>query len=258
MHKIYKLSNSYWKSRLLINIKRCSILDGEQDGRGVGECGIHLSLRIHQEHTFKHRSACRTPAENRQEYLTSRKKYIDPCKTWYDEGTRGKNRSVSRNGPARWGNWSRALVPTSGQLSESEEKHLRLKVKELICASLSGMRIRQSLLQPRQKCRSPRRCTSWELEFRDCGAILGWGLLSTVERWIKVMWGRRLWWEMPVEESQAVMEARWYYWVMCRGWSHHLIASPYRRTSAADIKEAGLSSAWGTEVQSRTPPRVLL
>ena len=36
----------------------------------------------------------------------------------------------------------------SGQLSESEEKHLRLRVKQLICGSLNGMRIRQSLLQP--------------------------------------------------------------------------------------------------------------
>ena len=39
-------------------------------------------------------------------------------------------------------------IPTSGQLSESEEKHLRLRVKQLICGSLNGMRIRQSLLQP--------------------------------------------------------------------------------------------------------------
>ena len=36
----------------------------------------------------------------------------------------------------------------AGQLSESEEKHLRLRVKQLICGSLNGMRIRQSLLQP--------------------------------------------------------------------------------------------------------------
>ena len=36
----------------------------------------------------------------------------------------------------------------SGQLSESEEKHLRLRVKQLICGSLNGMRIRQSLPQP--------------------------------------------------------------------------------------------------------------
>ena len=39
-------------------------------------------------------------------------------------------------------------MPTSGQLSESEAKHLRLRVKQLICGSLSRMRIRQSLLQP--------------------------------------------------------------------------------------------------------------
>ena len=33
-------------------------------------------------------------------------------------------------------------------MSESEEKHLRLRVKELTCGSLNGMRIRQSLPQP--------------------------------------------------------------------------------------------------------------
>ena len=62
----------------------------------------------------------------------------------------GENRSVSRTGPAlsRLGNWSRGPIPPSGQLSESEEKHLRLTVKELICGSLNGMRSRQSLLQP--------------------------------------------------------------------------------------------------------------
>ena len=37
------------------------------------------------------------------------------------------------------------------------------------------MRIRQSLPQPYiQRCRSPGRCNSWELEFRDCGAIPEW------------------------------------------------------------------------------------
>ena len=36
----------------------------------------------------------------------------------------------------------RTLIPTSGQLSESEEKHLRLRVKQLICSKLKGMRIR--------------------------------------------------------------------------------------------------------------------
>ena len=42
---------------------------------------------------------------------------------------------------------------------------------------------------------SPRRRSGWELEFRDCGAILGQGLLLTVERLVEGMWGRRLWWE---------------------------------------------------------------
>ena len=48
----------------------------------------------------------------------------------------------------------------------------------------------------------------WELEFRDCGAIPGQGLLLTVERQIEGLSGRRSWWEMPVEESQTDMEAR--------------------------------------------------
>ena len=33
-------------------------------------------------------------------------------------------------------------------MSESEEKYLRLRVKELVSGSLNGMRIRQSLPQP--------------------------------------------------------------------------------------------------------------
>ena len=43
-----------------------------------------------QEYTFRHRSVCGTPAESGQEYLTSRKEYIEPRKTWEDEGTGGK------------------------------------------------------------------------------------------------------------------------------------------------------------------------
>ena len=46
------------------------------------------------------------------------------------------------------GTEARGPIPTGGQLSESEEKHLRLRVKELICGSLNGMRIRPSLPQP--------------------------------------------------------------------------------------------------------------
>ena len=52
-----------------------------QDGRGVGGCGVHLSLWIHQECTFRHRSAGSTQAESRQEYLTSGKERIEPGKT---------------------------------------------------------------------------------------------------------------------------------------------------------------------------------
>ena len=40
---------------------------GEQDGRGVGGRGVHLSPRIHQKYTFRHRNVCRTPAESGQE-----------------------------------------------------------------------------------------------------------------------------------------------------------------------------------------------
>ena len=54
----------------------------EQDGRGVGGCGVHLSPWMHQEYTVRHRSAWRTSTENRQEYLTSEKEYIEPQKTW--------------------------------------------------------------------------------------------------------------------------------------------------------------------------------
>ena len=56
-------------------------LGREEDGRGVGGHGVHLSPWIHQEYTFRHRRAYRTPAESGQEYLTSRKEHIDPHKT---------------------------------------------------------------------------------------------------------------------------------------------------------------------------------
>jgi len=55
---------------------------GEKDGRGVGGHGVHLSPWIHEKYTFRHRCAGRTPAESRQEYLTSGKDYTEPCKTW--------------------------------------------------------------------------------------------------------------------------------------------------------------------------------
>ena len=50
--------------------------------------------------------------------------------------------------PSAGGATEAGPIPTSGQLSESEEKHLRLRVKQLTCGSLNGMKIRQSLPQP--------------------------------------------------------------------------------------------------------------
>ena len=55
----------------------CSV---EQDGIGVGGRGVHLSPWIHQDYPFRHRSACRKPAESGQEYLTRGKDYIDHAK----------------------------------------------------------------------------------------------------------------------------------------------------------------------------------
>ena len=52
----------------------------EQDGIGVDGSGVHLSPRIHQEYTFRHRSSFRTFAETRQEYLTRGKEYREPHK----------------------------------------------------------------------------------------------------------------------------------------------------------------------------------
>ena len=111
---------------------------------------------------------------------------------------------------------------------------------------------------PGQGYRFPRRHSSWELEFRQCGAIPGWGLLLIEERRMEGMWGRRLWWEMSVEESQGAMEARWYCWVMHRGWSHHhSLSLPTGQHWQLNSREAGPLNAWRTELQSRTPPRVL-
>ena len=70
---------------------------GKQDDRGVGGCGVHLSPWIHQEYTFKHRSACRTPAEHRQEDLISGKEYIEPRKTQQDKGTRWEKQDCQQD-----------------------------------------------------------------------------------------------------------------------------------------------------------------
>ena len=72
-----------------VNLKNEQLKE-EQDGGGVGGHGVHLSSQIHQEYTFRHRSACRTPAESGQEYPTNGKEYTEPRKSRSDEGTTGK------------------------------------------------------------------------------------------------------------------------------------------------------------------------
>ena len=118
---------------------------------------------------------------------------------------------------------------------------------------------------------SPGRLSSWELAFRACGVKPGQGLLLTVERWSEGMWGWRLWWEMPVEENRAAMEARQYCWVKDRRWrhqhslfSHTSISSwtlerlahqmPDHWTTEQDPTQGAPLSAWCANLQSRTPP----
>ena len=55
------------KAGLKLSVRR------EQDDRGAGGRGVHLSPWIHQEYTFRHRSARRTPVESGQEYVPKEK-----------------------------------------------------------------------------------------------------------------------------------------------------------------------------------------
>ena len=80
---LMKVKEESEKAGLKLNIQKTKIR--EQDGRGVGGHGVHQECTFfpwkHQEYTFRHRNACRTLAESRQEYLTSGKEYIEACKT---------------------------------------------------------------------------------------------------------------------------------------------------------------------------------
>ena len=74
---------------------------------------------------------------------------------------------------------------------------------------------------------------------------------------VKGMWGRRLWWEMHVEESWVAMEVKRYYWVMYSGWNHHHNLSPTTHQHwQLNSREAVPSNTWHIELQSRTPSRV--
>ena len=59
-------------------------------------------------------------------------------------------------------------------MSESNETHLRLRVKQLICGSLNGenQTVLDSHTYLRQGHGSLGRRSGWEPEFRDCGAVL--------------------------------------------------------------------------------------
>ena len=63
-------------NRISIIVKKRSPEENKMVGV-VGGHGVHLSPWIHQEYTFRHRSACRTPAESGQQDLTSEKRYIE-------------------------------------------------------------------------------------------------------------------------------------------------------------------------------------
>ena len=72
------------QQRITLRIMQFSAIENckqEQDGGGVGGCGVPLSPQIHQKHTFRHRSACRIPPESGQQYLTRGKEYIEARKT---------------------------------------------------------------------------------------------------------------------------------------------------------------------------------
>ena len=88
--------------------------------------------------------------ESGQEYVTRGRDYIDPRKTREDEGTRGETGVlVGLDLPSAGGGTEAGVrSPHWGQLSESEEKQLRLTGKQLLCGSLNGMRLRQLLPQP--------------------------------------------------------------------------------------------------------------
>ena len=218
---------------------------------------------IHQEYIFRHRSACTTLAESGQEYLTSGKEYTEPCKTQWDEGTKGKNRSLSRTGPAPsgWGNWSKGLILTSRQLSESEEKHLRLRVKQLIYGSLNGMRIRHSL--PQAHIPWTGILVSWKAQQLGAGVkelwsnprvrgAVGCGETDWGDVREEIMVGNTSGGKPSSHGKGVTAESS------VGGGAITIASLPTCQNWQLNNREAGPSNTWHTKLQSRTPPRVLL
>ena len=76
---------------------------------------------------------------------------------------------------------------------QGTEKHSRLRVKQLVCEHLNGMRIMETILaaaihSPERDAGThvPWEAQGWELERRDPGAIPGRGQLLTVGRCLRV------------------------------------------------------------------------
>ena len=174
-----------------------------------GGCGVHLSPWMHQEYTFRHR----TQAESRQESRSTRKQYMDPCKTQEDGR---KKRKVSRTGcvPEGGGTEAGFKSPHWGNcLRQWRSIWGCWRVQQLICGSLNKMRITQTILAT--DLHTLDRDANL-LEYAAAGSCsIGIGEQSQGKAccWLRGrqtegMWGRRLQWEMPVEESKAAVDAR--------------------------------------------------
>ena len=152
--------------------------------------------------------------------------------------------------------------PHRGQLSESEEKHLRLRMKQLLCGSLNGMKIRQSLLEP-YICRAVMRVS---LKGQQLGAAVL--LLSNLR--VRATVDCRGMDQGDVREEMMVGNARrgrkarqpWKQGntaESCIGGGAITIASlSTRQHWQLNNREAGPSNTRCVELQSRTPPRVPL
>ena len=146
--------------------------------------------------------------------LTTRKEYIDPHKTWEDEGRKGK-----RGGEWDWTcsqgveelkqGWDPhvgAVVWNRAEASEAVGEGSRWSVMVWMGWNLHGPSTQQPS-HPGQGCRSSGTCYGWELECGDWRAIRVWTAVACGERAPGVCRGRSRQ-GRPLEESWAAKEAR--------------------------------------------------
>ena len=154
------------------------------------------------------------------------------------------------------GNCSRDPIPISGHLSEPEEKHLRLRIKQLIYGILNGMRIRQALPQPYvpwTRTQVPQKAQQLRAGVQGLWNNL-MARAAAVKRWTVGMSGRRLWWAMHVEEKRSHGSQM----ILLRTITIASL-SPRMPASAAEQKKGWvIKCLMLDELQSKTPPRVLL